>query len=192
MSLPPLEFLQRADGEHTLLLSPGVGYFTNAPRVGSLLSAGQIAGHLVTLGRARALRVPEGVEGSVLGPIPELVESPAGYGQPLLRLAAFQAGAGHRSAQGAAQGTASGLFVRAAHAGRFWLRPSPGEAPLVAVGDVLEPGRAVGLIEVMKTFAQVHYRPSAGLPERARVKRLLVSDGAEIEDRAALIEVEPA
>jgi hypothetical protein len=44
----------------------------------------------------------------------------------------------------------------------------------------------------MKTFAQVHYRPTGNLPPRARVRRFLVSDGAEIDDRAALIEVEPA
>jgi biotin carboxyl carrier protein len=84
------------------------------------------------------------------------------------------------------------LFVRAPHAGRFWQRASPGEAPLVSVGDVVEAGRALGLIEVMKTFAQVHYRPTGNLPPRARVRRFLVSDGAEIDDRAALIEVEPA
>jgi biotin carboxyl carrier protein len=71
------------------------------------------------------------------------------------------------------------------------------------VGLLLAPGQAVGLIEVMKTFAQVQYRPDvtgvAGatgkgrpLPERARIVRLIAADGAEVARGAPLFEVEPA
>jgi len=81
---------------------------------------------------------------------------------------------------------------RAPSAGRYWLRPAPSEAPFVAVGQQLDAGSALGLIEVMKTFTRLAYRPGSGLPECARVLRILVADGAEVADGAPLLELEPA
>jgi biotin carboxyl carrier protein len=191
MASEPLDLIVRTEGSQTLLCSPSVGTLTLLPRAGTLLTSGQLAGQLTTLGRPRPLRVPEGVSGQVLGPLPGLTEAPCGYGQVVLRLAPLSGELQAAGPAAAAAEAGSGLFVRAPHAGRFWQRASPGEAPLVSVGDVVEAGRALGLIEVMKTFAQVHYRPTGALPPRARIRRFLVADGAEIDDRAALIEVEP-
>ena len=53
-------------------------------------------------------------------------------------------------------------------------------------------GSVVGLIEVMKTFTHLHYEAGAGLPERARVVKILVTDGAEVSATDALIELEEA
>jgi len=89
--------------------------------------------------------------------------------------------------------TASGALVfRAPQTGRFWLRTAPAEPALVAVGQVIEPGAALGLIEVMKTFTILQYAATAQLPARARVVRILARDGAEVAERDALIELEPA
>lgn len=192
MATQLLEWIVKQEGSETLLCCPSVGTLTLLPRPGTLLTAGQVAGQLTSLGRPRPLLVPEGVSGQVLGPAPALVDAPFGYGQAVLRLAPLAAGAQSAASAPGAHESAAGLFVRAPHAGRFWQRASPTEAPLVQVGDVIEAGRALGLIEVMKTFAQVLYRPGGALPPRARVKRFLVADGAEIDDRAPLLEVEPA
>jgi acetyl-CoA carboxylase biotin carboxyl carrier protein len=81
---------------------------------------------------------------------------------------------------------------RSPSAGRFWHRASPAEPPLVGEGDELEPGRAIGLIEVMKTFTLVLYAPGGALPTRARVVRVLAADGAEVADGAPLLELEGA
>jgi len=40
-------------------------------------------------------------------------------------------------------------------AGIFYRAPSPGAEPIVVVGDEIEPGQTVGLIEAMKTFNEV-------------------------------------
>jgi len=60
----------------------------------------------------------------------------------------------------------------------------------VREGDEVEIGRAIGLIEVMKTFTLVHYQTRGGLPARARVVRVLAADGAEVAEKTALLELE--
>jgi hypothetical protein len=44
----------------------------------------------------------------------------------------------------------------------------------------------------MKTFTLVHYQPAGGLPPRARVVRIVPTDGAEIAEKAPLLELAPA
>jgi biotin carboxyl carrier protein len=175
------------------LLAPDVGYYTGAVDAGRLLAPGDCAGWLLQLGRAHRLIVPSGVTGRVRSRRPERVHHPVGYGDVLVELAPLAADDARDSDDTQdAQVEASGALVFASPtAGRFWHRPAPGEPPLVAPGALIEEGAAIGLIEVMKTFAQVPYRPGPGLPRRARVVRVRVADGAEVEQGQALIELEP-
>jgi biotin carboxyl carrier protein len=64
--------------------------------------------------------------------------------------------------------------------------------PAPDVGALVEVGTPLGLIEVMKTFSHVVYRPTGGLPARARITRVLAEDGADLEVGTPLLEVEPA
>jgi biotin carboxyl carrier protein len=120
------------------------------------------------------------------------VHAPVGFGSTLYELGApAQSAVGHAPAS--TPEAASGAIVfRSPSAGRFWHRSAPNEAALVKPGDVLESGRAIGLIEVMKTFTLVHYSSSGGLPARAKVVRILASDGAEVGEKHALLELAPA
>jgi acetyl-CoA carboxylase biotin carboxyl carrier protein len=186
-----LELLSGREGERVTLHSPEVGTFTRALPENTLVGPGAPAGVLHSLGRAWHLVVPAGVSGRVLDPAPERVHQPVGYGTVLYRLAPLQAHADDENASSDERHD-SRLAVRAPYSGRFWLRPAPGEPPFVQVGQELSAGSALGLIEVMKTFTHLGYQPGAGLPERARVVAVLVSDGAEITDRDELVVVEPA
>jgi biotin carboxyl carrier protein len=191
MSAEILYLRARTQGEHVLLECPSVGLFTNAARDGMALVAGARAGTLLTLGRAYELRVPDDVAGLVDGDLHERVQSPVGYGSVLYRLRPL-AGATESASKNAAGSASSGApLFRSPSAGRFWHRAAPGEPALASVGDVLEPGRAIGLVEVMKTFTLVHYQPSGGLPPRARVLRVLVADGAEVAEKTPLLELAP-
>jgi biotin carboxyl carrier protein len=191
-----LELLLRAGaagGEVACVLSsPTVGVFTRALPEGAVVTPGAGAGVLLVLGRAHELVVPAGATGRVISARPDRVHAPVGYGDVLYELAAF---AGAASAAGGARAAADpsvGLGVRAPYAGRFWSRPAPGDPPFVAPGDALAAGAIVGMLEVMKTFTQVLYDPSAlALPERARVVRVPFADGAEVKTGDLLIEVEP-
>ena len=186
-----LELLSETDGDATRLLAPTVGMFTGAVPTGQLLVPGQTVGSITTLGVTRSLVVPSGLSGRIVGPGFDRVHEPVAFGTRLYELEPIGAGISFESQSDSASAT-SELVVRATHAGRFWQRPAPTEDAFVSVGDVIEDGAVIGLIEVMKTFTHVHYRAKGGLPERAKVMRILIDDGAEAEQAVALIEVEPA
>lgn len=186
-----LELIARTVDGGTALCAPEVGWYTRAPLEGRVLVGGEEAGVLVTLGRARALVVPAGIGGVVRSAPPEAVHHAVGWGDELLRLAPLSDAAPERPVQAAAIAAGGALLLRSDTPGRFWHRAAPEAPVLVRPGDVLEEGRPVGLIEVMKTFAQVLYRARGGLPARARVVRVLAADGADVSLGEGLIELEP-
>ena len=176
-----------------VLRAPEVGRFTCALDRSNLVSPGARAGMIRTLGETVSLVVPRGVFGRVANDKPERVHEPVGYGDVLYELEPLE-GVGDAEAQGEGQaaGLADGSVFRAPHSGRFWHRPAPGDPAFVEAGTILEPGKVVGLVEVMKTFTHLAYAPGDALPERARVVRVLVGDGDEVSDDDPLLEVEPA
>ena len=188
-----LELIARDTAGGLQLLSPEVGLFTCALPEGRVITAGEQVGRLKQLERSFRLMVPEGITGIVRSPAPERVHEPVGWGTVLYEIGPFEGEALHATARAA--GSAPGqeqLLLRAPQSGRFWHRSTPSDPPFAEVGQVLETGTAVGLIEIMKTFAPVPYRAGAGLPERARVVRLAAADGADVAEGDPLIEVEPA
>jgi len=62
-----------------------------------------------------------------------------------------------------------------ATAGTFWRRATPRDPAYAEAGTVLTPGKTIGLIEVMKTFAPVQ----AGLA--GVLERWVVADGTAVE-----------
>jgi 3-methylcrotonyl-CoA carboxylase beta subunit len=82
------------------------------------------------------------------------------------------------------------LVFRAPLTGRVYLRPSPDKPPFVAVGDVIARGTAVCLVEAMKSFNRIHY-DGESLPERARIVRFSIEDGADVEQDMPILELEP-
>jgi len=179
------------DDGATRLLSPEVGRFTGVLGRGQLLVTGTEAGQILALGETIELVVPKGVSGRIVSEPPALVRHPVGYGDVLYELAALE-GASF-SAPVEAPAAASGLLsFRAPHSGRFWHRPSPGEPAFVGQGDIVTAGDTIGLIEVMKTFSRLDYQPGDDLPRRARIVRLLISDGDEVTEGDPLFEIEKA
>lgn len=188
-----LELLVERRDEKTLLLSPGVGLFASARPRGTLLAAGEEAGVLSTLGRSRPLLVAPGVAGRVTSPAPPLMRQPVGWGDVLYELARLaDAEAIVRSEVPVAAEQRGRLLFLSPQSGRFYHRPAPDEPPFVAPGATIQDGAPVGLIEVMKTFAQVRYEARGPLPRRAKIVALLVEDGAEVESGQPLLEVEAA
>ncbi|MGO4872100.1 MAG: acetyl-CoA carboxylase [Roseiarcus sp.] len=47
--------------------------------------------------------------------------------------------------------------------GTFYRRPAPDKPPFKAVGDTVALGEVIGLIEVMKTFIEVHADASGAI-----------------------------
>lgn len=85
---------------------------------------------------------------------------------------------------GTADGTAAEA-VRAPLVGTFYGRPSPDEPPFVEVGDVVEEGQQVALIEAMKLFNAV----TAAV--RGRIAKVHVADGDMVEYDQPLFDLVP-
>jgi acetyl-CoA carboxylase biotin carboxyl carrier protein len=73
--------------------------------------------------------------------------------------------------------------VRAPLVGVFYRTPSPGEPPFVEVGDWIEPGQQVGIIEAMKMMVPVE-SDTAG-----RVTEILAEHGEPVEYDRPLVAV---
>jgi acetyl-CoA carboxylase biotin carboxyl carrier protein len=178
------------------LLSPSVGQWRGAPEVGAVVVPRQSLGELETLGVVTLLRAPAMAMGIVLevhGARDGRATRPVQYGQALLVLEWTGAARGLVAmAQGRVGGRAgSGALVfRTPTSGRYYARPGPGREPFVKIGDVIEAGQTVALLEVMKTFNRLQYGGEA-LPERARVKRLVAVDESDLAPGDVLLELEP-
>jgi len=178
----------RREGSRWHLAAPGVGTWDGLPAQGAFLRPGDVLGRLGVLGRGRPLRVPAGAEGAVV----EVRGAGAvDYGTPLVVLDPA-GGAVAPAAPEEAAGSAGGaeLVLPSPSSGRFWSRPSPERPPFVEPGDEVERGATVGLLEVMKTFSRIPYE-GAGLPPRARVRRVVPADGEDVDEGAPLLELEP-
>lgn len=68
--------------------------------------------------------------------------------------------------------------------GTFYRKPAPDAAPYANEGDVIKVGDVVGLVEVMKTFNQIH--ADAG----GRIVRFLAENEAPVEAGQALLVIE--
>jgi acetyl-CoA carboxylase biotin carboxyl carrier protein len=70
--------------------------------------------------------------------------------------------------------------------GTFYRAAEPGATPFVTVGDLVEPGRVIGVVEAMKLMNEI----TAG--HAGRVLDVLVDDGQPVEFGQALIALDPA
>ena len=176
--------------------SPGVGVYRGRPRAGSRRGAGDQIGTLAVLNRALDLILPVGVEGIVTDVTILDRAVPIEYGQTLFTLspvvgAPVAAGKTKAHATGGRAGLPEGTMpVTCPIDGIFYRRSSPASAPFVAVGDTVETGRTLGLIEAMKSFNAVTYG-GPGLPERAVIVEVRAGDASEVRQGAVLVVIRP-
>ncbi len=75
--------------------------------------------------------------------------------------------------------------VTAPMVGNFYHSPEPGAPPFVSVGDLVEQGQDIGIVEAMKLMNPVQAERSG------RVVAVLVEDGSPVEYGQPLIALEP-
>ncbi|HEX5741501.1 MAG TPA: acetyl-CoA carboxylase biotin carboxyl carrier protein subunit [Pilimelia sp.] len=90
-----------------------------------------------------------------------------------------------RPGPGAPPDGADGVLVRAPLVGTFYAAPRPGADPFVAVGDVVEAGQPLAIVEAMKLLNEI----TAGCA--GRVAELLVADGAGVDYDQPLMRLTP-
>lgn len=170
------ELVALVDGD--ALRAPAPGYFHRLVAADHLVAPGDAIGELDVLGRIVRVIAPDSARGLVVLDDSETRRA-VSYGDVLLRLGAVAAsaesGAGAAASAASTARGAAGHVFRAPTSGRFFGRPAPDKPPFLVPGALLEPGAVVCLLEVMKTFHRVAY---AGEP--ARVREVLVADGADV------------
>lgn len=187
--LPTTEAIASGDE----LRAPAPGFFRLLVAADHLIAPGDVIGELEILGRVTRVTAPR-VRGLAQLPAtrggPALARRPVAYGDVLVRVTTDVAlGALESASAGTAAAAAHGLVFRAPTSGRFYGRPSPDKPAFTSPGTELAAGATVCLLEVMKTFHRVTYG-GAEVPPRARVKDVLVADGADVNQGDPLLALE--
>ena len=192
----------RREAGRFVLAATRPGVVRGLPALGTVVGAGETLGELEVLGTVLRIVVPSGAHGVVvgvgIGRSGEAVSAtgmrakwPVAYGTDLVALDPEVGGA--RAAGAAlsdAETASTGLVFRTPLGGRYYARPSPDAEPFVKVGAEIEAGATIALVEVMKTFHRLRYG-GEGLPDVARVVRVVPKEGDDIARCAAILEVEP-
>jgi len=189
------------------LCAPEPGLFRAAVAIGDIVRPGLALGVLEVLGRAVELTAPDTAHGAIVALAdPGMARPAVGYGDLLVRVdpTALPFGSADRRAQvpaidphalgdatapivsTAPVDGAAGPVFRAPTSGRYYGRPSPDKPAFIEVGAQLSAGATVCLLEIMKTFHRVTY---SGAP--ARVRALLVAEGADVNAGDPLLALEP-
>lgn len=166
--------------------APAPGWFRLLVQPDHLVAPGDTIGELEILGRSVKIIAPR-VRGLVRLPAgPKLARRPVAYNDVLFTVATDVAIGGAESAATASGKAEHGLVFRAPTSGRFYGRPTPDKPAFVEAGRELSPGDTVCLLEVMKTFHRVTYG-GHDVPARAKVREVLVADGADVNQGDALL-----
>lgn len=101
------------------------------------------------------------------------------YAAPLQPVLAHSPGTSATSDAAAHPGALTSPMV-----GTLYLSPEPGAAPFISVGDLVETGQTMFIIEAMKTMNPIAAHKSG------KVTRILVSDGHPVEFGEPLATIE--
>jgi len=93
------------------------------------------------------------------------------------------------TASAAAVAADGSLLFTAPSSGRFYQRPTPDKPNFIAVGEVIERGQTVGLLEVMKTFTRINF-DDPKLPVRVKVVAIVAGDQADLAFGDVILRVE--
>lgn len=194
---PKQELLWEQKSDTFLLLSPSPGLYSLAPASGQILTAGSAGGRLKILNHFHDLVIPTDVQGQVskLYSAERVVR--VDYRQPLFELKQKDINRiqtpGEKNEEHHSDpelNPADERVVTAFTTGIFYARPAPDAAPFVEEGQQIEKGKALGLIEVMKTFNHIVFQ-GIGSSHRGVVRRVLVQDTQEVNLGEPLFIIDP-
>lgn len=185
-----MNILYKQEASGVCLLSPAAGIYAGYPRKGTYLSEESPVGSLKILNSVYRLFLPPGINGYVVSIASDHLSFPVGYGQELFRLDTRSIDLNRFQEKGSGDGTdlsatrqkdETGFIIRAFTNGIFYTKPAPDAKPFVKLGQKIEKGKALGLIEVMKTFNHIVFT-GTGTSDSGTVKRIYVEDAAEVKE----------
>lgn len=122
---------------------------------------------------------------------PGMVESVAFSPAPMMMPAAAYSAPAQAPAPAVAQAVAAEdtskfLTIKSPMIGTYYRRPSPDKEIFVSVGDEINPGKAICVIEAMKLFNEIESEV------KGRIVKILVEDASPVEYDQPLFLVDPA
>ncbi|MFC1726783.1 acetyl-CoA carboxylase biotin carboxyl carrier protein [candidate division KSB1 bacterium] len=176
------------------ILSPAVGMFSFKQIDGNYLSSGAFIGKLEVLNSSFKLYLSEEVYGKIeIGS--ELDKAfPVEYGQELFCLNPAVDLDKNKKAAGTAvsaekEAYEEGYVITAVSNGMFYRKSSPDSPPYVVEGEVVEKGKVLGLIEVMKTFTPIDFQ-GTDTSASGKIKKIYVNDSEEVKSGQPLFLIE--
>jgi acetyl-CoA carboxylase biotin carboxyl carrier protein len=124
---------------------------------------------------------PAPVAQAVAAPMPMQVAAPA----PVAAAPAAAAPVAP-AAPAAASNESNYLTITSPMIGTFYRTPGPDKDPFVNVGDVVEPGKVVCIVEAMKLFNEIESEV------KGRIVKVLVDNASPVEYGQPLFLVDPA
>lgn len=119
-------------------------------------------------------------------PAPEAPQAAAPAPAPAEALAQEAAApAQEPKADAAAAGSGNGVEVKSPMVGTFYASPKPGADPFVKVGDTVEVGQVLGIVEVMKLMNNIEAKTAGTVTE------ILAENEDAVEHGQTLMIIEP-
>ncbi|MDP6963201.1 MAG: biotin/lipoyl-containing protein [Planctomycetota bacterium] len=177
---------KEVDGQLTIC-SPLVGVVAALPSNNSILKSNDVFAEISVLGVRTALTLPSNIHHRIT--LSENLAIGVGieYMQTLAQLNKIDDS--DEQDFNSQEDEASANNVLSPQAGRFYHRPSPDADAFVNPGDKITVGKTIGLLEVMKTFSPVKWNPDAESPQVAVAGKYAASDGGDVEEGQALLEL---
>lgn len=160
-----------------------IGRVSLAGTLPEMLVAGAVVGTQTTLRTTSYLVMPEGGPWRLDGPVLTARDTGVGVGAPLLRIRLWD---DSQASAGAGEGDAAGQLFRSPMSGQYYRRPSPDQPAFIAVGDVVETGAQIGLVEVMKFFYPLVFEGKG----RWRILEILVGETASLDAGDPVLRIE--
>jgi acetyl-CoA carboxylase biotin carboxyl carrier protein len=126
-------------------------------------------------------------------PVQQVIAAPI-HAQPIAAVAAAAApviqsapvSAAEKSSKAAEAPAGNTVTIKSPMIGTFYRSPSPDKPSFVNVGDDIEPGKPVCIIEAMKLFNEIESEV------KGKIVKVLVEDASPVEYDQPLFLVEPA
>lgn len=176
--------LQEKDGQQ-LACVPVIGRVSLLSALPKVLVEDSVIGTVNTLRTTRALLMPKGGPWILRKRLLKERDQGLDVGTPLLEIALWEVVSGTPEAVDAESDKQT---WDSPMAGQFYLRPAPDQPAFIQIGDIVETGTQIGLVEVMKFFYPLNFE----LEGRWKITDIIAQDSTSLDAGDPVIAIEPA